>query len=157
MSDFDSQNDPRSQIVHMKKIQAEGLELFIKKNADYGSSYKQYGLIGVLVRLQDKINRALHITQHGIHVKDETLRDTLIDLHNYAAMALMESESEPTVPAQNPGSEPPINSESLKPLALQLPQGRLSEPPRKRYESLDFDIKCNESYEECNHRNINLR
>lgn len=188
MCDFDSQNDPRSQIVHMKKIQAEGLELFIKKNADYGNSYKQYGLIGVLVRLQDKINRALHITQHGIHVKDETLRDTLIDLHNYAAMALMESESEPTnpslpstqnsvsksepmVPTQNPGSEPPthIMSEDKIPKTLtpveraclpSLSQVRssISETvPRKRYESLDFDIKFNEAYEECNHRNINLR
>jgi hypothetical protein len=82
----------------MKQIQAEGLELFIRKNADYGDSYKQYGLIGVLVRLQDKINRCLNITKNGISVKDESLRDTLIDLHNYAAMALMESESEPTVP-----------------------------------------------------------
>ena len=95
MCDFDSssENDSHNQIVHMKKIQAEGLELFIKKNADYGNSYKQYGLIGVLVRLQDKINRALNITKNGIQVKDESLRDTLIDLHNYAAMALMELES----------------------------------------------------------------
>ena len=94
----DNESDPRNQIVHMKQIQAEGLELFIRKNADYGDSYKQYGLIGVLVRLQDKINRCLNITKNGISVKDESLRDTLIDLHNYAAMALMESESEPTVP-----------------------------------------------------------
>ena len=174
MCDFDSQNDPRSQIVHMKKIQAEGLELFIKKNADYGNSYKQYGLIGVLVRLQDKINRALHITQHGIHVKDETLRDTLIDLHNYAAMALMESESEPTVPslplnqnhtvpAPNLGSEPPTCNSSefpkLTPIQRaafgQVQDRSISDPPRKRH---DFDIKFNmEAYEECNHRNINLR
>jgi hypothetical protein len=94
----DNERDPRNQILHMKQIQAEGLELFIRKNADYGDSYKQYGLIGVLVRLQDKINRCLNITKNGISVKDESLRDTLIDLHNYAAMALMESESEPTVP-----------------------------------------------------------
>jgi hypothetical protein len=148
MCDFDSQNDPRSHIMHMKKIQAEGLELFIKKNADYGNSYKQYGLIGVLVRLQDKINRALHITQHGIHVKDESLRDTLIDLHNYAAMALMESE--PTVPNlpsnQNLGSnsEPTVPSLPLETMVSTQTPG--------------FDIKYNmESYEECNHRNINLR
>lgn len=98
MCDFDSETDPRSQIIHMKKIQAEGLALFIKKNADYGNSYKQYGLIGVLVRLQDKINRCLNITKNGIHVQDESLRDTLIDLHNYAAMALMESDQNPRVP-----------------------------------------------------------
>ncbi len=171
MCDFDSQNDPRSQILHMKKIQAEGLELFIKKNADYGNSYKQYGLIGVLVRLQDKINRALHITQHGIHVKDETLRDTLIDLHNYAAMALMESDQNPgseppnqnlTVPSlpsnQNPGSEPPTcEDKNPKLTPIERASIRSSDPPRKRQDS-DFDIKFNmEAYEECNHRNINLR
>jgi hypothetical protein len=159
MCDFDSQNDPRSQIVHMKKIQKEGLELFIKKNADYGNSYKQYGLIGVLVRVQDKINRALHISQHGIHVKDESLRDTLIDLHNYAAMALMESESEPTVPnlPLNQKSESmvpnlPINSEfpKLTPVeraSVGQVRSSISDPPRKGYDA----------YEECNHRNINLR
>lgn len=123
MCDFDSQNDPRIQIVHMKKIQAKGLELFIKKNADYGNSYKQYGLIGVLVRIQDKINRCLNITKNGIHVQDESLGDTLIDLHNYAAMALMESdqnprvpnlptmtESEATVPIRTYGSEPSLTN-----------------------------------------------
>jgi len=114
MCDFDSETDPRSQIIHMKKIQAEGLELFIKKNADYGNSYKQYGLIGVLVRLQDKINRCLNITKNGIHVQDESLRDTLIDLHNYAAMALMESE--PTVP-NLPKTCEPIRSYSSEPLS----------------------------------------
>ena len=114
MESYDSESDPRSQIIHMKQIQAEGLKLFIKKNADYGNSYKQYGLIGVLVRLQDKINRCLNITKNGIHVHDESLRDTLIDLHNYAAMALMESESEPTVP-NLPKTCEPIRSYSSEP------------------------------------------
>jgi hypothetical protein len=110
----DSESDPRTQIVHMKKIQTEGLELFIKKNADYGDSYKQHGLIGVLVRLQDKINRAMHISKHSICVKDESLRDTLIDLHNYAAMAIMELESEPTVPSL-PTTFPESESEPTVP------------------------------------------
>jgi hypothetical protein len=117
MSVFDSETDQRSQILHMKKIQAEGLELFIRKNADYGDSYKQHGLVGVLVRLQDKINRAMHVSKHSIHV-NESLRDTLIDLHNYAAMAIMESESEPTVPSlpfRTYGSEPPL-SEPMGPI-----------------------------------------
>ena len=155
MSEFDpsSENDPRSQIVHMKKIQAQGLELFIKKNADYGNSYKQYGLIGVLVRLQDKINRALNITKNGIQVKDESLRDTLIDLHNYAAMALMESDTEPSVSVNmslNVAST--SQTQSLPSIQIQSEQSRtrrsISDPPFKN--SLD-------PYDECNHRNINLR
>lgn len=77
-------------VKQMMEIQQRGLELFKKKNADYGSSYKVYGLIGILVRLEDKIKRCLSITNSGITlVDDERLEDTLLDLHNYAAMALM--------------------------------------------------------------------
>lgn len=111
------QNNQNNQIIHMKQIQSEGLELFIRKNADYGDSYKQYGLIGVLVRLQDKINRCLNISKNGISVKDESLRDTLIDLHNYAAMALMESDQNLRFrtslqePIRTNSSEPPSESD----------------------------------------------
>jgi hypothetical protein len=64
--------------------------LFIKKNADYGDAFAKYGIVGVLMRIEDKIQRAISITQKGVNlVDDEGIRDTLIDLHNYAAMALM--------------------------------------------------------------------
>tara|TARA_Y200000002_G_C22276673_1_gene494486 strand:- start:73 stop:333 length:261 start_codon:yes stop_codon:yes gene_type:complete len=71
-------------------IQKEALELFIKKNKDYGDAFSEYGTIGVLVRIGDKIRRMQSITATGVNlVEDEKLRDTLIDLHNYAAMAIM--------------------------------------------------------------------
>jgi hypothetical protein len=42
------------------------------------------------MRIEDKIQRGLSITKNGIVlVSDEGLCDTLLDLHNYAAMALM--------------------------------------------------------------------
>jgi len=73
-----------------KNIQNEGLNLFIKKNKDYGDAFAQYGVIGVLMRMEDKMKRYMSITKNGINlVNDETLRDTLIDLHNYSTMALM--------------------------------------------------------------------
>tara|TARA_Y100000389_G_scaffold205055_1_gene262506 strand:+ start:903 stop:1394 length:492 start_codon:yes stop_codon:yes gene_type:complete len=72
------------------KIQSEGLELFIKKNKDYGDAFANSGSIGVLVRIGDKISRLQNITKNSINlVSDESCRDTLIDLHNYAAMAIM--------------------------------------------------------------------
>ena len=77
-------------IEKYKNIQHEALSLFEKKNTDYGDSFANDGIIGVLVRLGDKIQRLKHITQNGITlVNDETLRDTLLDLHNYSAMAIM--------------------------------------------------------------------
>ena len=39
----------------MIKIQNKGLELFKKKNKDYGDAFAKYGIIGIIVRLQDKI------------------------------------------------------------------------------------------------------
>ena len=76
--------------MQLARIQYEALELFKKKNADYGDSFATYGPIGVLVRMGDKISRLQNITNRGIAlVDDEALRDTLIDLHNYSAMAVM--------------------------------------------------------------------
>ena len=61
-----------------------------KKNKDYGDAFATYGPVGVLVRIGDKIQRYQNINNKGINlVDDESLRDTLIDLHNYAAMAIM--------------------------------------------------------------------
>jgi hypothetical protein len=77
-------------IKQMQDIQEKGLELFKKKNADYGDAFAKFGVIGVLMRIEDKIQRSVSITKNGINlVSDECIKDTLIDLHNYAAMALI--------------------------------------------------------------------
>ena len=77
-------------VSQMKEIQSTALELFARKNADYGDAFAKYGVIGVLMRIEDKIQRSLSITKNGVNlVSDEGIKDTLLDLHNYAAMALM--------------------------------------------------------------------
>jgi hypothetical protein len=77
-------------VLQMTKVQTEALDLFKKKNADYGDAFAEYGVIGVLMRIEDKLKRSVSITKNGVNlVKDEKIRDTLIDLHNYAAMAIM--------------------------------------------------------------------
>ena len=61
----------------LAKVQHEALELFKKKNKDYGDSFATYGPIGVIVRIGDKISRLNSITKNGINmVNDESLRDT---------------------------------------------------------------------------------
>ena len=77
-------------VEQMKSVQAEALELFRRKNVDYGDAFAKYGVIGVLMRIEDKLQRSMSITKNGVNlVNDEGIRDTLIDLHNYAAMAVM--------------------------------------------------------------------
>jgi hypothetical protein len=79
-----------NRVEQMEIVQSQALELFKIKNADYGDAFAKYGVIGVLMRIEDKIQRALSITKNGVNlVNDEGIRDTLLDLHNYAAMALM--------------------------------------------------------------------
>ena len=74
----------------MQKVQEECLEMFKKKNQDYGDAFAKFGVIGVLMRIEDKIQRSLSITKNGVNlVNDESIRDTLLDLHNYAAMAVI--------------------------------------------------------------------
>lgn len=76
----------------------EMYEIFKKKNADYGSSvsdtYKDFGLVSFLVRMQDKMNRLKTLTKQQALVEDEKIEDTLIDLANYSVLALMELRNE---------------------------------------------------------------
>ncbi len=79
-----------NRVKQLETIQCEAKELFSRKNKDYGDAFANYGPIGVLVRIGDKLQRLQSITSSGITlVQDEKLRDSLIDLHNYAAMAIM--------------------------------------------------------------------
>jgi len=85
-------------VEQFKNIQKDGLDLFIKKNSDYGDAFARYGVVGVLMRIEDKIQRALSISKKGITlVNDEGIKDTLIDLHNYAGMALMLMEENTSI------------------------------------------------------------
>ena len=79
-----------TRIDQMLKVHDEALELFRKKNADYGDAFATYGTVGVIVRMGDKIQRLISVSNKGVALVDsESLRDTLIDLHNYAAMGIM--------------------------------------------------------------------
>lgn len=73
-------------------------ELYIKKNHDYGDSfsdsYTENGMVMARIRIGDKFNRFKNLIREDINVKDETIRDTLIDLANYAIMTIIELENE---------------------------------------------------------------
>lgn len=71
-------------------------KLYERKNNDYndsfGKSFKEYGMSMPCIRLEDKLNRlkALTVHNHNQEVKDESIRDTLEDLANYAIMTIIE-------------------------------------------------------------------
>lgn len=79
-----------NRISQMTAVQTEALELFKRKNADYGDAFATYGTVGVIVRMGDKMQRLISVSNKGVSLVDtESLRDTLIDLYNYAAMGVM--------------------------------------------------------------------
>ena len=74
-----------------QNIITDNTELFEKKNADYGNSFVDFGLIGIIVRLNDKINRILNLgnVEPQIMQVDEKIEDTVNDLYNYCIIGLM--------------------------------------------------------------------
>ena len=76
-------------------------EIYQAKNRDYGNSfgemYKKLGIISAITRIGDKYNRLVSLStksESERRVKDETIKDTLMDLANYAIMTIIELESE---------------------------------------------------------------
>ena len=83
----------------IKELTNEILKIYREKNADYGDSfsksYKEFGIIAPVVRMSDKMERIKQLSKgEDIKVKDESLKDTLIDIANYALMLVVEMDLE---------------------------------------------------------------
>lgn len=70
-------------------------ELYVAKNRDYGDSFsktfEEFGCVMSAIRLQDKLERFKKLSSGSKqNVNDESIKDTLIDLANYAIMTIME-------------------------------------------------------------------
>ena len=84
------------------KTQEENFSVFCQKQHDYGSRNislggdmnrdddKRLALIGVTIRLNDKVQRLLNlIKDNGSHAapENESIRDAFLDISNYGAIA----------------------------------------------------------------------
>ena len=68
--------------------------IFYEKNLRYGNSFERslddFGLIALVIRLSDKLNRFETLTGSDItETEDESLEDTILDYVNYIIMAKM--------------------------------------------------------------------
>ena len=83
-------------VARFKSLTQAMAETYEAKNADYGDSFgnsvKKYSPIAGLVRMEDKFNRLENLIMNckEAKVKTESLKDTLLDLANYAIMLHME-------------------------------------------------------------------
>ena len=83
----------------LEEIMNKNLELYKKKNADYGNSfaevYKELGFESGLVQILHKVNRIKGIYNNNrAEIENESLKDSLVDLANYALMTVVEMELE---------------------------------------------------------------
>lgn len=69
------------------------VKTYAAKNHDYGNSFEQsldkFGLLAAVVRMGDKMNRIESLSKKEAEVKDESIKDTLLDLATYSIMTLM--------------------------------------------------------------------
>lgn len=92
--------DGLTRVKEINEFEFDALETFaalmdvlVTKQADYGPDAINRApggaLNGVLVRIHDKYERLRHLTQVGIAPSHESIRDSFVDLANYAVIALM--------------------------------------------------------------------
>lgn len=91
-----AQIEPENVADH-RRILSELHAQYVAKNADYGDSisktFEEFGMTAPLIRMKDKLNRITVLVKQENQVKNETLRDTLLDLANYAITAVMELDA----------------------------------------------------------------
>lgn len=85
----------------LKEIHKTEEALYSERNEKYGDSFsrtfQEYGPAVVCIRLEDKLSRVKHLISNNLERSDgESLMDTLMDLSNYANMAIIELSNSPT-------------------------------------------------------------
>ena len=80
-------------VIKFKNLTNKMSETYERKNHDYGDSFNKsldkFGLIASVVRMNDKMERIESLTNKEALVKDESIKDTLLDLANYAIMTIV--------------------------------------------------------------------
>lgn len=80
-------------VQQFKSITNTMLQTYLAKNHDYGNSFDQsmdeFGIVASTIRLNDKMNRIKSLTKKEAKVSDESIKDTLLDMANYAILTLM--------------------------------------------------------------------
>lgn len=84
-------------VERYNRVVDELRDIYVAKNTDYGSSFAdlfaEFGVLSTVIRLQDKVGRLKTLCKQEAQVKDESIRDTLLDIANYAIMSVMELDA----------------------------------------------------------------
>lgn len=83
-------NKPASFEQALARLNAECDRVMIKKQLDYGNlNIAIWDVLGVAVRLTDKVMRLRELLLSGRPPQNESVRDTAVDIRNYGLILLM--------------------------------------------------------------------
>jgi len=83
-------NKPATFEQALARLNAECDRVMIKKQLDYGNlNITIWDVLGVAVRLTDKVMRLRELVLSGRPPQNESIRDTAIDIRNYGLILLM--------------------------------------------------------------------
>jgi hypothetical protein len=83
-------NKPATFEQALAQLNAECDQVMIKKQLDYGNlNITIWDVLGVAVRLTDKVMRLRELILSGRLPQNESIRDTAVDIRNYGAILLM--------------------------------------------------------------------
>jgi hypothetical protein len=82
---------PSESELKFNEVLITRLKIFSEKNRDYGTSYDVDGVIGVVIRLGDKLKRLKTVSNNGfqLNIKEEGLKELFLDIGNYCDIGIM--------------------------------------------------------------------
>ncbi len=90
---LESEPELNESVRQFSSITKNMTKIYAAKNHDYGNSFEEsldeFGLAASVVRLGDKMNRIKSLIKKEARVKEESIKDTLLDMASYSVMTLM--------------------------------------------------------------------
>lgn len=89
-----------------RDIAESQIRLYESKNADYGNAadklYESYGLTYYLIMLEQKLLRLKNLNNKTDEANNESIEDSLLDMSNYAILAVESMRKESKQISENP-------------------------------------------------------
>ena len=135
-----------------KKLTEDLHDLYVRKNADYGDSFRKVREDipnAILVRLSDKMNRLKSLMtkpEDEQKVMDESIDDTLMNIANYALLELVERYADSEVCEEEEDEETNFKLEPITSIRDAVKRINNNFGSFKRMTWLNSGIKHNEVY-----------
>jgi hypothetical protein len=110
-------NNPSTFALHLNDVKKRETSVLLSKHRDYGpkniANAPGGPMMGLAVRLHDKMARLVHLLEQDAEPEHESLMDTMLDIANYGTIGQMVLEGVWPGTSQNPPTSETVNPPSL--------------------------------------------